>query len=182
MTFRTIATLRAAFGCCYALCLTSGCSSASPMVGVDGGSCRPFVSSADLSAPVSFANTVMPIFQHSCALGGSSCHGAPSVTASGRPYLGSAEGGTIAAAAVVLQQIVAVLSTEDTTMKLVAPSDPANSFLMHKVDGDQCTLAAACANSAFRDCGQQMPWNSGTIEATSADAIRAWIAQGAQNN
>ena len=67
-------------------------------------------------------------------------------------------------------------------MKLVAPSDPANSFLMHKVDGDQCTLAAACANSAFRDCGQQMPWNSGTIEATSADAIRAWIAQGAQNN
>ncbi len=180
MTFPTSPTLRAAFVCCYTFCLTSGCSSASTMVGVDGGSCTRFVSSADLSAPVSFANTVMPIFQHSCALGGSSCHGAPSVTASGRPYLGSAQGGTVAA--VVLQQVVAVLSTEDATMKLVAPSDPANSFLMHKVDGDQCTLAAACANSAFRDCGQQMPWNSGTIEATSADAIRAWIAQGAQNN
>ncbi|MDP9149388.1 MAG: hypothetical protein M3O36_05530 [Myxococcota bacterium] len=156
-----------------------GCSSP-PAPASDGGSCTPFASTADLSGGVSFSVAVMPILQHSCGLGGQSCHGAPSVTASGRPYLGSPAGGTTAA--LVLQQIVGVLSTEDTSMMLVAPGDPGHSFLMHKIDGDQCTLAPQCKGSLFPDCGQQMPWNSGTIDMTSRDAIRAWINQGAQNN
>ncbi|MDP9033654.1 MAG: hypothetical protein M3O50_02520 [Myxococcota bacterium] len=156
-----------------------GCSSPSAPA-TAAGSCVPFVSSAALNTNVSFSAAVMPIFQHSCALGGQSCHGAPTVTASGRPYLGSPAGGT--SAALVLQQIVGVPSTEDPSMMLVVAGDPGHSFLMHKVDGDQCTLAPMCKGSAFPDCGQQMPWNSGTIDMTSRDAIRVWIDQGAQNN
>ena len=69
-------------------------------------------------------------------------------------------------------------------MPVIAPGDPANSYLMHKIDGDQCTLAADCASSTtqYTDCGQQMPYSSPPLDPATADLVRKWIAQGAKNN
>ncbi|HEY3816609.1 MAG TPA: hypothetical protein VGL81_05535 [Polyangiaceae bacterium] len=153
--------------------------------GNDGGTCLgTYVSCADLTTPtVSFAMDIVPIFQPSCAIAGSTCHGTPDVaTTQARPYLGNFDGGTDASE--VVQGLVSVLSNEDPTMNTVAPGDPVNSFLMHKLDGDQCTLANACASSKtqYTDCGQQMPYSSPPLDEATRDIVRRWIAQGAKNN
>lgn len=146
----------------------------------DDGACRPYLSSADLSAPVSFAAQVLPIFQQSCALS-ASCHGDPA-SAPVQPYLGSADGGADAAA--ILAKLVGVPSLEDPTMNLVSSGDPPNSFLMHKMDGDQCTLVAQCAGTGismtYANCGSSMPQGTPTLPAAIRDTVRAWIKQGAR--
>jgi hypothetical protein len=78
-----------------------------------------------------------------------------------------------------------VTSREDLSMNLVTASDPAHSFLMHKVDGDQCTLMAECAVDASSrpNCGAFMPYQSpAVLDAPTRDTVRRWIAQGAGNN
>jgi hypothetical protein len=86
-------------------------------------------------------------------------------------------------------------------MPLVSPGDPGMSFLMHKMDGDQCTLAAACNagpyGPVYRDCGCTMPLlpqaNVGAsalgscasgmqVSERDRNRVRAWIEQGAKNN
>ena len=168
------------------LAAVAGCSSpsAQPDAGLVGG-CPTNVSDADLTAPaVSFRSEILPIFQSTCALGGDSCHGAPSAVADHRPFLGTF-GGDGGAAQDVLSGLVGVKSTEDLTMNLVTPGDPAASFLMHKVDGDQCTLIAECmAPGSFRpNCGVFMPYQAPTIlPMPTRDAIRRWIQQGARGD
>jgi hypothetical protein len=174
---------------------TAACSSSSKVEegppdacstgGNDGGACLgPFVSCADLTTPsVSFAADIVPIFQPSCAIAGSTCHGTTDVaTTQMRPYLGNFDGGTDASA--VVQGLVGVTSNEDPTMVTVVAGDPGNSYLMHKLDGDQCTLASACASSKtqYTDCGLQMPYSSPPLDEPTRDIIRRWIAQGAKNN
>ncbi len=51
----------------------------------------------------------------------------------------------------------------------VSPGDPANSFLMHKLDGTQ-------------DCGSRMPFGQAQLPAATRDAIRAWIQGGGLKN
>jgi hypothetical protein len=153
--------------------------------GNDGGVCvGTYVSCADLTAPtVSFATDIVPILQPSCAIAGSTCHGTPDVaTTQARPYLGNFDGGTDAAE--VVQGLVGVTSNEDPSMATVKAGDPVNSFLMHKLDGDQCTLATSCASSKtqYTDCGQQMPYSSPPLDEPTRDIIRRWIAQGAKSN
>jgi hypothetical protein len=167
----------------------SACSSnsATPADGGTGtssdGGCQAYVPDADLTTPtVSLATDVMPLFQHSCGIAGATCHGSPNDPMQGRPFLDYADGG--ADAATVLSGIVGQPSTEDPQMVLVKAGDPANSFMMHKLDGDQCTLASACAKgqSQYPDCGQPMPYSSQALEQSQLDTIRRWIAQGAKNN
>ena len=155
--------------------------------GADGSFCEgPYVSCADLTTPtVSFAADIVPIFQPSCAIAGSTCHGTPDVaTTQARPYLGSFDGGTDAS--FVVQGLVGVMSNENPTMSTVKAGDPANSFLMHKLDGDQCTLnelkACVATKTQYTDCGQQMPYSSPPLDEATRDTIRRWIAQGAKNN
>ena len=141
--------------------------------------CPPYHSTADLSTPVSFGSNVMPIFQQNCAAQ-QFCHGDPNF-APLQPVLGSPDGGIDAAT--VLSQIVGVKSVEDPTMNLVAARDPANSYLMHKLDGDQCTLAQQCKGTAYSsvypNCGSQMPLSAVPLAVTDRDTVRAWIQQGA---
>ncbi len=158
--------------------------------GANGGSCTaatpPYVSCADLSAPtVSFARDVAPVFQKGCAIAGATCHGSPSVNAkaTGQPYLGMPAGGTDAAQ--VLAGIVGVPSAEDPQMNNVTPGQPGQSWLMHKLDGDQCLYSTQCnatGNQIFANCGLQQPYNSGVLDLATRDTIRRWIAQGAKNN
>ena len=65
-------------------------------------------------------------------------------------------------------------------MPLVTPGSPEKSFLMHKLDADQCAYAAACT---VADCGAKMP-RDGTMPLApqNRDNVRRWIAQGAGDN
>ena len=153
--------------------------------GNDSGVCEgPYVNCADLTTPtVSFAADIVPILQPSCAIAGSTCHGTLDVaTTQMRPYLGSFDGGTDASA--VVQGLVGVTSPEDPSAVIVKAGDPAHGFLMHKIDGDQCTLADACKATVtqYTDCGQQMPYSSPPLDQPTRDIFRRWIAQGAKNN
>lgn len=173
--------------------LDSGTSSGSSG-GVEGGSsggdaasdaCVAYaVPDADLTQPaVAFAKDVLPTFQRSCGIAGATCHGATSVVkVDSRPYLGQFDGGTDAA--VVVNGLVGVASFENPSAVMVKAGDPGNSFLMHKLDGDQCTFAAQCAQgpTQFGDCGQQMPYSSSALDQKTRDTVRRWIAQGAKND
>jgi hypothetical protein len=184
--------LLASLGCLAAV----ACSNSSTPSGSspDGGTCTAYVSTADLTTPtVSFQTDVLPIFQQSCSVGGPTCHGAPNETALLRPFLGAVgvDGG--ADAETILSGIVGVASHEDPQMKIVTANDPSQSYLMHKVDDDQCTLATDCAsqqaaivaagNVAYAGCGLLMPQtNTAPLDVSTRDTIRRWIAQGAANN
>jgi hypothetical protein len=70
-------------------------------------------------------------------------------------------------------------------MDEVAAGDPEHSWLMHKLDGDECLFSATCnatGNAIFANCGVQQPYNSAPLDAATRDAIRRWIAQGARDN
>lgn len=168
------------------MCAVTACSNGSTSPDAAAGGCQPYVSTADLETPVvSFAADVTPILRSTCALT-DSCHGAPSVVAESRPFLGFAnpdEG--MASAQTIIDGLVGVKSTEDLSMNLVTAGDPSQSFLMHKLDDDQCTLISQCMmGPSFRaNCGVFMPYQYPDIlDVATRDVIRRWIKQGARNN
>ncbi len=129
---------------------------------------------------------MQPTFNTSCALSTpGTCH-ALQPAGNSSPwlvYLGNPTGGVDAGQ--VLAGLVGRPSAEDPQMDLVAPGDPAHSFLMHKLDGDQCLYAMQCNaanNQIFLNCGVQQPYESGVLDLATRDAIRRWIAQGAKDN
>jgi hypothetical protein len=134
----------------------------------------------------SFAQDVMPIFQHNCATGNAMCHGDPSVVADGqgtggnREYLGPAYG------AGDLPSIVAGLvgqpSFEDPSMDVVTAGSPETSFLIRKMEGELAPLAAACASGDLGQCGAPMPLSAQPLPQATLDTVRSWIAQGALDN
>lgn len=129
---------------------------------------------------VSFATDVLPIFEQSCSLS-SSCHGNPSSpeTASGyQPYLGEVNPETTPSDIALILSLVVDQDSHVSSMKIVAPSSPETSFLMHKMDGDlDCALG--CPGD---DCGDSMPQGVSPLPRETRDTVRNWIAQGAQNN
>ncbi|HTQ48905.1 MAG TPA: hypothetical protein VMI75_39375 [Polyangiaceae bacterium] len=176
----------------------TGCSSSSSgggscdTGGADGGTCNPptssnptpaYTSCATLTSPtVSFSKDIVPTFNDSCGVS-NACHQPPANPAVANLVLGLPDGGV--PAEMVIQAIVGKSALENPNMEIVKAGDPENSFLMHKVDGDQCLYAATCnktGNPIFNECGVQMPYNSGVIDTATRDNIRRWIAQGAQNN
>jgi hypothetical protein len=72
-----------------------------------------------------------------------------------------------------------VASTELPSMARVEPGDPANSWLMHKLDGTQGWFNPMCQGGF---CGSQMPLGGPPLVPEVRDAIRAWISQGAVND
>jgi hypothetical protein len=163
--------------------------------GADGGTCvpgttAPYTSCADLTTPpVSFATDVAPVFLNSCAAAGSSCHGDPTLDekTTGQVFLGyPPDAGMTATPAMILAGIVGQASPEDTTMDIVQAGDPGASYLMHKLDDDQCQFAVTCNathNLVFSLCGLGMPYGTNMVlPEETRDTIRRWIAQGAQNN
>jgi hypothetical protein len=171
-----------------------------PEAGAPASACQPYVPSTPLTTPVSLTKDVMPIFQTSCAGGGQACHARdPLGNATPNDLMLGGEIGAPVDSTFIFQQIVGQPSVLDPNASLVAPGDPEKSFLMHKVDGDQCTLAAACdSNVMYRavypNCGCAMPLSvdggagppgacdSELLPSAMRDVIRAWIAQGAANN
>jgi hypothetical protein len=164
--------------------------------GADGGVCTPgvtpaYTSCADLTTPpVSFATDIQPIFVGGCTVGGSAgtCHGDPTLdeTTTGQVFLGYPEdAGMTADPAMIIAALVNQKSPENPQMNIVTPSDPANSYMMHKLDDDQCQFASTCnatGNAKFALCGTGMPQLAPILDPDTRDTVRRWIAQGAQNN
>jgi hypothetical protein len=181
----------AALFVCVALA-SSSCSSKSELAATsdgDGGDCG--------SAPVSFQSDVVPVFAASCT-SSSTCHGQTNNAFAENLYLGqdddagtdgSSESGAVYA------ELLADRSLEDPSMNLVTAGDLEDSYLWHKVNGDQNTdptvmsgcQPAATGSSPCSDCvsaapcGVQMPF-SGSLDPAAACIIRSWIAQGAKND
>jgi hypothetical protein len=153
------------------------CGTPPPEWGPDAGACEEYAPPPgfDPTAPtVSFKTNVMGLLSSSCA--SASCHGIAE-GAQGGLFLG-AELKQGADAANVYASLVGPMAGELGTMPYITAGDPANSYVMHKLDGDQCMFAEACANHT---CNETMP-RDGQLPVETRDILRRWIAQGAQNN
>jgi hypothetical protein len=62
--------------------------------------------------------------------------------------------------------LVGVTSSEESSILRVAPGDPANSYLIQKLEGSASS-------------GQQMPLNAPALPQATIDVIRQWISDGA---
>jgi hypothetical protein len=155
--------------------LTS-CGTPLPSWVPDAGPCAAYVSTADLLTPAtSFMNDVMPVFESNCA--SASCHGIAQ-SPQGGLFLGAelAQGSD---AKTVYSQLVNTASVELPTMAFVTPAQPEKSYLMHKLDDDQCLFESSCVEA---NCMQPMPDNAMQLDPTTRDIVRRWIAQGADDN
>jgi hypothetical protein len=168
-----------------------------------------------MTPTVSFVGDVMPIFVHSCAFSG--CHITPPSADGGPPpgnleFLFVQEHTTPIAmySQQVFDGLVNKKTIEDPTMNFVTPGDPANSFLMRKIDVALCDIAAQCDsnNPLFKQyngpdkayptltacgvgmppdlydpvTGVMMPLVDMTGMPTQRETVKRWIAQGAMNN
>lgn len=139
---------------------TGSSSGGSSSSGGDDGAvpCPPlYADDAGLTAPVvSFKSDILPIFSFSCGIS-SSCHGGdPTTDVQIRGlFLGcsamSIDAGNCLATGDPTAQVYAGLvgatankPIETTCMPFVTPNDPTKSYLMHKLDGDECNLGASC--------------------------------------
>ena len=150
--------------------------------GTGGGSsaCFDYTGFDGSSPAVSLRADVMPVLQTSCTFA-ASCHGAESGSAGGF-YLGPSMGTspTDMQIQALLAQTVGADPAIAAGMPRITASDPAQSFLMHKMDGTVGCADLACAAGA--SCGQTMPPAQPIIAQDRRDTVRRWIAQGAQDN
>jgi hypothetical protein len=159
----------------FLLVAVAACGTPPPTWQVDAGACVPYMAPPmdQLMTPaVSFKTDVMPIFGASCA--SSSCHGIAD-SPKGGLFLG-AELAHGSDAQTVHDALVGMPSQQLPMMSFIAPSDPANSYLMHKLDADQCQFQTQCVAS---DCLKTMPYDVGQLAVEKRDTVRRWIAQGA---
>jgi hypothetical protein len=150
------------------------CSSSDTGGGNTTNTCKEYSPPAgtDLNNPqVSFKTDVYPIFTGSCGLS-TSCHGSKT-TSQSNLYLGSR---TETDTSAVRNGIVGK-QAQALAMNVVTAGDPKNSYLMHKMDGDQCTLT--CKGGS---CQRAMPDGSDPLSEEKRLVVRRWIAQGAKDN
>ncbi len=160
-----------------ALVVVAGCGLPPPEFGdLDAGACVEYVvpQSDDLSTPpMSFATDVMPVFTTHCA----QCHGSTSAPF-GNVFLGKSASDTSAVYAGLVGS-AGMAAGELATMNYITTMDPQHSYLMLKLDGDQCMYDAMCGGGT---CDQAMPQTGGQLTMGDRDTIRRWIYQGAMNN
>jgi hypothetical protein len=155
--------------------LACACGTQPPSWAPDAGPCVEFVSTIDLMTPTtSFKTDVMPVLEQSCA--SSSCHGIADGP-KGDLFLGAqlAHGSD---SDTVHADIVGKASSQLPSMDFVKAGDPKQSYLMHKLDNDQCLFNSSCVGS---DCQHSMPFDV-ALAQDKRDIIRRWIAQGAAAN
>jgi hypothetical protein len=128
----------------------------------------------------SFRADVLPILERSCSLS-SACHGdatSPSTSAGYRPYLGSVDEQANPSDIEAIRAVLIGQKSPSSPLALVEPGRPADSYLMHKVDGSLDCGRAACGDL----CGQAMPDPNALLPRSDRDTLRDWIAQGALDN
>jgi hypothetical protein len=125
---------------------------------------------------VSFKSDVMPIFNASCGL--ANCHATTLDGLAPTFFLGDAA--TMGSdSTAVHAAIVGPKSGELPTMPFVTAGDPSMSYLMHKVDGDQCHFDAECVTGS---CKAKMPNGGMPLTVAARLTLRRWIAQNATDN
>lgn len=130
---------------------------------------------------VAFTADVLPILRRSCGVS-TSCHGTQTPPSPPQHYLGPALDKADPTPAEV-EELVAglnVSSEEEPGMKVVEAGNPAQSYIMYKMDSVKCSRLSCYDDDT---CGVLMPLgNSKPMAATDRDVIRRWIAQGAKAN
>lgn len=130
--------------------------------------------SFDVSAPASFKGDVVPILRGACSA--SSCHGSAGGTNFG-VFLGTPNGGDDEVQTIYDGLLKPTRAT--AALPYAVPSDPKNSFLLRKIDGDHCLLDAECTGGG---CGARMPKGGTPLAEADRLTIRRWISQGAKND
>ena len=123
--------------------------------------------STDTTSPASLKTDVMPILTQSCVLT-KACHAG----GGDRAFL-SGDSPAVHAA------LVGVASVQLSTMPYVTPGDATKSYLMHKMDGDQCAFDPSCLGGF---CQSSMPSSAPQLDVQQRDIVRRWISQGAKDN
>lgn len=113
--------------------------------------------SAATAAPVSFSRDIVPVLRSQCA----TCH-----------LTGQETGGLKLYPAAAWRSTVKVPS-KGSPLLLVAPGDPAGSYLLHKIDGTHLDAGGS---------GVRMPFGQPPLIDETRNLIRAWIEEGAQDN
>jgi hypothetical protein len=150
-----------------AFAFACACSSSSESDSAKPRQCLPPAPPVDLVMPeISFSKTIVPIVQSNCSL--PACHADARVSLGIYLPMDAAE----------IYKAVRAPATTNLKLDFVKPGAPADSYLMHKVDGTHCALDKDCVKGA---CGQEMPPGA-TLSIDDRNAIRRWIAQGAKNN
>lgn len=130
--------------------------------------------SFDATAPASFKGDVLPILRGACSA--SSCHGSAGGTNFG-VFLGT-PGGSDDEAQTIFDGLRKP-TRATAALPYVVPSDAKNSFLLRKIDGDQCLFDAQCTGGG---CGARMPKGGAPLAEADRLTIRRWISQGAKND
>lgn len=106
---------------------------------------------------VSFSKAIAPIFRVQCA----TCHMTGSEPGSMKLYPSAAH-----------QSLVGVASAS-SPLPRVAPGEPKQSYLLHKLQGTHLNVGGE---------GVQMPFAQPPLSEDNLQLIRRWIEQGAKNN
>jgi len=175
---------------------SSGTSTSGTMSGSGGGS------GSGTGPTISFTADVMPIFRTNCAKAGA-CHNDPLADvalggpgkAGGRPYLGTAPDGGAETPMDMMKVYATLLGptppnhttswelVSPTPMPYITPRDPANSYMMIKMDGKQMMYDQRCLPGDYGSCGLPMPSDDPQLKPIpEREKVRSWIMQGAPNN
>jgi hypothetical protein len=181
--------------CSLAASLTMLTSCASTPLDTSGGGgssvssdqCRlegcPVVDDAGAGGPqVSFRQDLMPAIQRNCS--DAPCHG-KEVDGAAELFLGPPLPAAVDVSSVI-RRIVGVSSRTAPELRLIAPGDPENSFLLLKVEGCQNTGGLTCqallGARSGQPCGDTMPQAARPLCNKERANLRSWIRQGAQDD
>lgn len=138
---------------------------------------------------VSFKTDILPIFQKSCGLS-SSCHSDQTPPAQNQPYLGGKFGDPPLTSTQIGDLMMGIVGapSEEPGMSIVKAGDPANSYMMFKLDATvdsktgSVTLCSSLKCNSTHDCLASMPQGGPELPLADRDKIRSWIANGAKND
>jgi hypothetical protein len=147
------------------LMVASACGSSSN--GAKSRQCLGPPPAVDVTQPeISFSKQVAPIIQTNCAL--SACHADMQVSLGIYLPKDNAQ----------IYKAFHAPATGNLKLDYVKAGSPADSYVMHKLDGTHCALDKDCVKGS---CGSEMPPGE-TLPIADRDTIRRWIAQGAKDN
>ncbi len=144
--------------------------------------CFDYGQPAVFARDVSFEGDIMPLFQARCAKG-MECHSKQAPTPDGGLVLGPPQGvPSQAEIDSVYAAIVNIDSKRAPAMKLVAPGDPAGSFLLAKTE--YATVGSCISMCVASGCGNRMPTGIGALPLSELQRqlLRGWIRDGALEN
>jgi hypothetical protein len=133
-------------------------------------------------SPVSFRRDLVLPLQRNCS--DAICHGSPAGSAAGL-YLGPPLPVPVDTASLI-GRLVDVASRTAPELPLIAPGEPARSFLLLKIEGCQNTGSLTCrpqpGAKGTAPCGDTMPQAARALCNAERDFLRRWVLQGASDN